>query len=493
MIEEPEANSEAEAAYEELEAELLAIIGGALLATAAFDSKTLNKAAQDVYRKVNKQIAQSRGDLDKAALNDLIGSYVLDALSDASGSSLDAQEVLKSAEKSAYEAYGRYVNDARYMADGMASNARRDYLRAARKAVHKVDKVGTRPAMAEAIAELAQKGVTAYTYTRKDGVEVRVPVDVGIRRAIQSNDNLEARGANTLDVAAKTTGLVEVSTTAGARKSHARWQGKVYQLEGSSKEYPNFYKACKWGDPVDGIGGYNCQHRFRVYYPSMGKQFKDPLEGTGYTTAQVRELKTQQRAYENNLRKMKREREVLKKLNLDTKDVNKRLRNTTDKLNKLITDNPKVLKRERWRETIYEKARKEVNAFGVVQLDRVSRKRIGQNLSVGAAANSGNKRSDKVIVSDKQFGKKVGKHAQEFGFDPSTEEGRAAYDQAIRDIIDNAEEELTGKWRSQSGLCKFFIKGDNVVIINSEEKFVSAFKGAKTNAKLNAIRAKGQG
>lgn len=376
MIEEPEANSEAEAAYGDLEEELLAIIGGALLATAVFDAKSLNKAAQEVYRSVNRTIAQSKGRLDKAAIDDLVGLYVLDAVSDVKGSSVDAKELIKDAEKAAYVAYGRYVNDAKYMADGMANNARRDYLRAARKAARNVDKVGTRPAMAEAVAELAKQGITAYTYTRKDGVEVRVPVDVGIRRAMQSNDNLQARGANTLSVAAKTTGLVEVSKTAGARKSHAKWQGKVYQLEGSSKEYPNFYKACKWGDPVDGIGGYNCGHRFRVYYPSMGKQFKDPNEGTGYTTAQVRELKTQQRAHESSLRKMKREREVLKRMGLDTKDVNKRIHNKSKQLNDLINANSRVLKRESWRETIYEKARKEVNASGVVQLDRVSQKKV---------------------------------------------------------------------------------------------------------------------
>lgn len=375
MIEEPEANSEAEAAYEDLEGELLAIIGGALLATAVFDAKSLNKAAQEVYRNVNRTIAQSKGKLDKAAIDDLVGLYVLDAVSDAKGSSVDAKELIKDAEKAAYVAYGRYINDAKFMADGMANNARRDYLRAARKAAKRVDDVGE-VAIRDAVAELAQRGITAYTYMRKDGVEVRVPVDVGIRRAMQSNDNLQARGANTLSVAAKTTGLVEVSKTAGARKSHAKWQGKVYQLEGSSKEYPNFYQACKWGDPVDGIGGYNCGHRFRVYYPSMGKQFKDPNEGTGYTTAQVRELKTQQRAHENSLRKMKREREVLKKLGLDTKDVNKRIRNKTAELKQLIEDNPKVLKRESWRETIYEKARKEVDALGVVQLDKVSQKKI---------------------------------------------------------------------------------------------------------------------
>lgn len=106
-----------------------------------------------------------------------------------------------------------------------------------------------------------------------------------------------------------------------------------------------------------------------MYHPSIGRKYEDPLEGTGYTNTQARELKAQQRSYENDLRKLKREREVLKKCGLDTKDVNKRIRNKTDQLNKLIEDNSSILRRERYRETIYEKARREVDAFGDVLVD----------------------------------------------------------------------------------------------------------------------------
>lgn len=46
-----------------------------------------------------------------------------------------------------------------------------------------------REVMAEIVFELAQKGITAYSYTRKDGAVVNVPVDVGIRRAIANAGN----------------------------------------------------------------------------------------------------------------------------------------------------------------------------------------------------------------------------------------------------------------------------------------------------------------
>lgn len=373
-MEEPEANSEAEEVYENLDVELLAIIGSTLLATSAFDAKSLNKKAQEVQRKANSTVANSKKKIDTAALNDLLGTFILDAIQVVPSAEPD----IKDAEQEAAKAYKRYLDDAEIMQRGMITSARRQYLEAARKAATMVDKVGTRPAMADAISELAQKGITCYEYTRKDGVVVQVPTDVGIRRAIKSNDNLRSRANTTLGTASRTTGLVEVSITAGARKSHARWQGKVYQLEGSSKEYPNFYKACKWGDPVDGILGYNCGHRFRVYYPGLGKQYTDPLDGTGYTNAQVRDLKTTQRKYENDLRKLKREREVLKKCGLDTKDVNKKIRAKSAQIDKLIDENSKVLKRERWRETIYEKARREVDAYGTVHIDKSTARKISE-------------------------------------------------------------------------------------------------------------------
>lgn len=374
-MQEPEANSEAEEAYDGLEIELLAIIASALLATSSFDSKTLNATAQDVYREVNSKVANSKQKLDMAALNDLIGTCILDAIQVSAMPDVDPKYEQEQAEKEAAKAYKRYTKDAAAIQKGIVVNSRRAYLDAARKAAHNVDRIGTKQAVKDAVVELAQRGITCYEYTRKDGVIVQVPVDVGIRRAIKSNDNLQDRATATLHAAARTTGLVEVSTTAGARKSHAKWQGKVYQLEGSSKEYPNFYKACKWGDPVDGILGYNCGHRFRPYYPAMGKQYKDPLEGTDYTNEQVRELKTTQRKYENDIRKLKREREVLRKCGLDTKDVNVKIKAKEAQLNKFIDDNSQVLRRERWRETIYEKARKEADTFGVVSVDEKKIKR----------------------------------------------------------------------------------------------------------------------
>lgn len=55
-----------------------------------------------------------------------------------------------------------------------------------------------REVMAEIASELAQKGVTAYSYKR-NGTAVNAPVDVGIRRAIANAGN-QRRIERTLSV-----------------------------------------------------------------------------------------------------------------------------------------------------------------------------------------------------------------------------------------------------------------------------------------------------
>ena len=364
-MEDLQANSETEEEYAAVEAEALAVIGAALLAQDSFGAKTNNKIAQNVYVKTVGIVVKNQEKLNQAAADDIVGSHVLDAIGNVRDAHEgDVKEEIALAEKVAAVDYGRWLNDARFINEGIPDGARKQYLKAARKAAHRVNVVGHEKAMSEAITELAQQGITAYTYTRKDGTTVNVPVDVGVRRALKSSDNKQSRIEQTLRVARKTTGLVEVSKTPNARKSHAKWQFEIYQVEGSSEKYRNFARSCKPRDPVDGIGGFNCGHEISVYHPAVGRKYKDPLEGTGYTTEQARDLTTKQRRYENDLRKLKREREVLKKLNLDTKDVNRRIRSKTKQLNDLIDNNSAILKRQVWNESIYQKARREVDALG---------------------------------------------------------------------------------------------------------------------------------
>ena len=109
---------------------------------------------------------------------------------------------------------------------------------------------------------------------------------------------------------------------------------------------------------------------------------------------------------------------------------------------------------------------------------------IGKADSLQSSAGSG------IIKTDKQFGKKIGKHAADYGLDPSKQEDR----EQMRTIIDNIckapDEVAYGDWRGQSGEVKFFVKGDDVVVATQTGMFVTVLKGGITNARVKNARRK---
>lgn len=109
---------------------------------------------------------------------------------------------------------------------------------------------------------------------------------------------------------------------------------------------------------------------------------------------------------------------------------------------------------------------------------------IGKADSLQSSAGSG------IIKTDKQFGKKIGKHAADYGLDPSKQEDR----EQMRTIIDNIckapDEVAYGDWRGQPGEVKFFVKGDDVVVATQTGMFVTILKGGVTNARVKNARRK---
>ena len=99
---------------------------------------------------------------------------------------------------------------------------------------------------------------------------------------------------------------VEVSKHAGARPSHAKWQGKVYA-------YKDFVRICKYGnrkDP-DAIYSYHCRHLHFPYWPDVSTPTKWPEEpepreyqGKRYTYYDATQ---KQRKMEREIRALKRD------------------------------------------------------------------------------------------------------------------------------------------------------------------------------------------
>lgn len=86
---------------------------------------------------------------------------------------------------------------------------------------------------------------------------------------------------------------------------------------------------------------------------------------------------------------------------------------------------------------------------------------------------------------EKQFGKKVGKHAKDYGLDPSKAEDREKFLRIIGDVKDNAEEIRIGFWRGQENEVLFHIKGEDVVITDQSNEFITILKGG-----INSVRVK---
>jgi hypothetical protein len=88
--------------------------------------------------------------------------------------------------------------------------------------------------------------------------------------------------------------------------------------------------------------------------------------------------------------------------------------------------------------------------------------------------------SNQLNIATHQFGKKVGKHASDYGLNPKKEEGRNKMRNIIFDIVDHYDEIREGEFRGQSGSVRFYIKGDDVVIV-SGNNFVSILKDGSKN------------
>ena len=106
---------------------------------------------------------------------------------------------------------------------------------------------------------------------------------------------------------------------------------------------------------------------------------------------------------------------------------------------------------------------------------------------------------------EKQFGKKVGKHAADFGLDASKKEDRDKFREITSGIINNHDQLLIGKFNMQEDEILFHIKnnvvvststGHNelskvVVLTTQENEFISVIvlKEGEENAWLKKARA----
>lgn len=164
-------------------------------------------------------------------------------------------------------------------------------------------------AVTNAIKDLAKDGIKAIRYPsgREDSLETAV------RRAAVTGINQTMGKLQMTRLEEMEWDLVETTAHAGARPSHAVWQGRIFSIRGSGN-YPDFYQSTGYGTGA-GLCGWNCSHSFRpwqegmsrIYTPEMLEAYeKDTVSYNGEQIPRYEALQ-KQRALERNVRRYKRE------------------------------------------------------------------------------------------------------------------------------------------------------------------------------------------
>lgn len=183
-------------------------------------------------------------------------------------------------------------------------------------------------AIRSTIKQLSAEGVGAIRYPtgRTDTIEVAV------RRAVVTGVNQTALRLQDARADEMGADLVEVSAHAGARPSHAQWQGGIYSRSGKSKKYPDFVKTTGYGTGA-GLGGWNCSHSFRPWFEGMSRTYDKALlkeyQAKDYEYNGVRmteyEALQEQRKIERSIRRWKREKNALDAAGLDSSEASAKI------------------------------------------------------------------------------------------------------------------------------------------------------------------------
>lgn len=257
-------------------------------------------------------------------VNEAVRRTVEDAISRSDAA--DAAAVASAASGSTVAASQTLPRQVELTARGIAAILERDNVdmaqgaldlwnRCVAEAVTKVN-TGTETAdtaVHQAVRRMMREGVSTITYrdaeTGRQTVTNRI--DVAVRRHVRTQ--LAQDGMRrTLDVCGQAgIRLVEVSSHGGARPSHARWQGRVYSLNGEVEidgvRYKDFYAETGYGK-VDGLGGANCRHSFGPWLPGTPRKYEpEPQHPSGLDNDEIYKLTQGQRRRERDIRQTKRE------------------------------------------------------------------------------------------------------------------------------------------------------------------------------------------
>lgn len=189
--------------------------------------------------------------------------------------------------------------------------AQAQYMEACNKAYMMVSSGGYpySKAIAKAIRNAAAEG-NSVLY--QSGAKSKL--DVAVRRSVLTSVNQTAGKITERYAADMDAEYYETTAHSGARPSHSVWQGRVFKINGSTSEYPNFEESTGYGTG-EGLCGWNCRHSFYPYWPGISQRAysseklgwmsaaRFPYNGEKLTDYECSQI---QRKYERGIRETKR-------------------------------------------------------------------------------------------------------------------------------------------------------------------------------------------
>lgn len=139
-------------------------------------------------------------------------------------------------------------------------------------------------------------------------------------------------------------------------------------------------------------------------------------------------------------------------------------------------------------ERIIKEAEERIAGYKAARKAKKSEKMSSKTLENSANGSKIDIGTKGYALNAKQFGKKVGRHALDYGLNPSSQEDREKLLDIIQDILENETDVRIGEWRGQPEDVVFHIKGDDVVITQQSGEFVTILKGGINNARVKKAR-----
>lgn len=202
-----------------------------------------------------------------------------------------------------------------------------------------------------AIDKMAHNGILMANYDsgRRISIESAVRRDI-VTRVNKLVGDIELTTAKDL----LKTNLVYVDQHLGARtrtkytkedyEAHDEWQGKVYMINGSNEKYDNLYEKTGYGEML-GLKGINCYHDLRPYFE--WESIPKPIDIE--ESRKERELLDTQREFERNIRTLKREKIIDKKMGYEEeyRKASKKLNKVNKEYNEWLDNNDKIRNKNR--------------------------------------------------------------------------------------------------------------------------------------------------